>query len=125
MENLLSKSEMEAVIGGDHGNVFAVLGIHKDKGSKNIFIRAFLPHARSVEVLKKDDGSSLGKMAMFFIAPRVSQNVSRINFTSLSSINSITSDSEKNIKNLLLIFQPVRKYNGKFSTAFADCHRAG
>ena len=42
--------------------VFAVLGIHKDKGSKNIFIRAFLPHARSVEVLKKDDGSSLGKM---------------------------------------------------------------
>ena len=63
MENLLSKSEMEAVIGGDHGNVFAVLGIHKDKGSKNIFIRAFLPHARSVEVLKKDDGSSLGKMS--------------------------------------------------------------
>lgn len=36
MENLLSKEEMEAVINGDHGNVFAVLGIHKDKGSKEV-----------------------------------------------------------------------------------------
>ena len=34
MENLLSKEEMEAIITGNHGNVFAVLGIHRDKGSK-------------------------------------------------------------------------------------------
>ncbi len=59
MENLLSKEEMEAVITGNHGNVFAVLGIHKDKGSKEVFIRTYQPHAKSVELLKYDD-SSLG-----------------------------------------------------------------
>ena len=61
MENLLSKEEMEAVINGDHGNVFAVLGIHKDKGSKEVFIRTYQPNTRSVELLKKD-GTSLGQM---------------------------------------------------------------
>ena len=65
-------------------------------------------------------------MAMFFITPRVSQNVSRINFTSLSSINSVTSDSEKNIKSLLLAFSFVWN-NGKFSTILHKatwyCHR--
>ena len=54
MENLLSDAEMEAVIDGDHGNVFAVLGIHRDKGSKNVFIRAFQPHAKSIEVIGRD-----------------------------------------------------------------------
>ena len=62
MENLLSKEEMEAIIEGDHGNVFAVLGIHKDKGSKSVFIRTYQPNTRSVEVIKKEDGSSLGFM---------------------------------------------------------------
>lgn len=61
MQNLLSKEEMEAVINGDHGNVFAVLGIHKNKGSKEIFIRAYLPHSKSVEALDRD-GNSLGVM---------------------------------------------------------------
>ena len=37
MDNLLSKEEMQAVIDGNHGNVFAVLGIHRDKGSKKVF----------------------------------------------------------------------------------------
>ena len=45
MDNLLSKEEMQAVIDGNHGNVFAVLGIHRDKGSKKVFIRAFNPFA--------------------------------------------------------------------------------
>uniref|UniRef100_UPI0040280748 1,4-alpha-glucan branching protein GlgB n=1 Tax=Candidatus Scatocola faecipullorum TaxID=2840917 RepID=UPI0040280748 len=61
MENLLSKEEMNAVINGDHGNVFAVLGIHRDKGSKEVFIRTYQPNTKSVELLKKD-GSSLGTM---------------------------------------------------------------
>ncbi len=61
MENLLSKEEMEAVINGDHGNVFAVLGIHKNKGSKEVFIRTYQPNTRSIELLKKD-GTSLGQM---------------------------------------------------------------
>ena len=62
MENLLSKEEMEAVINGDHGNVFAVLGIHRDKGSKNVFVRAYLPKTNSVELLDENN-NSLGMMS--------------------------------------------------------------
>ena len=62
MQNLLSKEEMEAVINGDHGNVFAVLGIHKNKGSKEVFIRTYQPHSKSIEVLDKE-GKSLGQMS--------------------------------------------------------------
>ncbi len=61
MENLLSKEEMEAVINGNHGNVFAVLGIHKDKGSKEVFIRTYQPHSKSVEVIDNNN-KSLGFM---------------------------------------------------------------
>ena len=62
MENLLSKEEMEAVINGDHSNPFAVLGIHKDKGSKEVFIRAYQPNSRSMELLD-NNGLSLGMMS--------------------------------------------------------------
>ena len=61
MENLLSKEEMNAVIDGDHGNVFAVLGIHRDKGSKNVFIRTYQPHTKAVELLDENN-NSLGMM---------------------------------------------------------------
>lgn len=62
MENLLSKEEMEAIINGDHGNAFAVLGIHRNKGSKEVFIRAYHPNTKSIEVIRKSDNSSLGYM---------------------------------------------------------------
>ena len=62
MENLLSKEEMESIINGDHGNAFAVLGIHRNKGSKEVFIRAYHPNTKSIEVIKKSDNSSLGFM---------------------------------------------------------------
>lgn len=61
MQNLLSKEEMEAIINGDHGNVFAVLGIHRNKGSKESFIRAYLPRSSAIEVLSRD-GNSRGMM---------------------------------------------------------------
>ena len=61
MDNLLSKEEIDAIINGNHGNVFAVLGIHRDKGSKKVFIRAFNPFAQSMEVLNADN-QSLGQM---------------------------------------------------------------
>lgn len=57
MENLLSKEEMEAIIDGDHGNPFSVLGIHKDKGSKEVFIRTYHPGTRSVELLDEQNNS--------------------------------------------------------------------
>lgn len=59
MENLLSKEEMDAVINGDHGNPFAVLGIHKDKGSKAVFIRTYHPNTKSIELLD-GQGNSMG-----------------------------------------------------------------
>lgn len=62
MENLLSKEEMQAIINGDHGNVFSVLGIHRDKGSKEVFIRAYHPNTKSIELIK-NDGTSLGQMS--------------------------------------------------------------
>ena len=55
MQNLLSKEEMEAVINGDHGNVFAVLGVHKNKGSKEVYIRTYQPHSVSIDVLDRND----------------------------------------------------------------------
>ena len=61
MENLLSKEEMKAIVDGDHGNVFAVLGIHRDKGTKNVFIRTFQPHAQTVELVDNNE-NSLGLM---------------------------------------------------------------
>ena len=61
MQNLLSKEEMETIINGDHGNVFAVLGIHKNKGSKEVYIRTDQPHTSAIEVLSKK-GDSLGMM---------------------------------------------------------------
>ena len=69
MENLLSKEEMNAVINGDHGNVFAVLGIHRDKGSKEVFIRTYQPNTKSVELLKKDVSIRLtsGKLKILHI----------------------------------------------------------
>lgn len=61
MQNLLCQEELDAIINGNHSNVFAVLGIHKDKGSKEIFIRTYQPNTKSVELQKKD-GTSLGQM---------------------------------------------------------------
>ena len=51
MKNLLSKKEMECIIDGNYENVMAVLGIHRDKGSKEVYIRAFKPNAKAIELL--------------------------------------------------------------------------
>lgn len=61
MDNMLSKEEISAIVEGNHGNVFAVLGIHRNKGTKKVFIRAYQPFASSIEVVDKQ-GVSLGQM---------------------------------------------------------------
>ena len=61
MENMLSKDEITAIVNGDHGNVFAVLGIHRNKGTKKVFIRAYQPFAESIDVIDRN-GNILGKM---------------------------------------------------------------
>ena len=62
MKNLLSKKEMDCIINGDYENVMAVLGIHRDKGSKEVYIRAYKPNTKSIELLD-GNGNSLGLMA--------------------------------------------------------------
>lgn len=61
MDNLLSGKEIEAIVDGDHSNVFAVLGMHRDKGSKKIFIRAFQPFAQNIDIIDRQ-GHIIGKM---------------------------------------------------------------
>ena len=61
MKNLLSKDEMQCIIDGNYENVMAVLGIHKDKGSKEVYIRAYKPNAKSIELLDGFD-NSLGQL---------------------------------------------------------------
>ena len=61
MENLLPKEEIDAIINGDHSNVFAVLGIHRNKGTKKVFIRSFQPFASKMEVIDAK-GKTLGQM---------------------------------------------------------------
>ena len=61
MKNIISTSEMDAIINGDHGNVFAILGLHKNKGTKELFIRAYQPRTKSIEVFDENE-KSLGVM---------------------------------------------------------------
>ena len=61
MKNLLSQKEMECIINGDYENVMAVLGIHRDKGSKEVYIRAYKPNTKAIELLDSN-GNSLGMM---------------------------------------------------------------
>ena len=62
MDNMLAKEEIDAIVDGNHGNVFAVLGIHRDKGTKKVFIRVFNPFASEIEVIDVS-GKMLGKMS--------------------------------------------------------------
>ena len=61
MNNLLSENEMKCIMDGDYENVMSVLGIHKDKGSKEVYIRAYKPNAKSIELLDGEN-NSLGLM---------------------------------------------------------------
>ena len=48
-------NEIEAIVGGYHGDVFRVLGPHQlqdaEDGAPRWVVRAFLPHAASAEVI--------------------------------------------------------------------------
>ena len=57
MKNLLSKKDMKSIMDGDYENVMGVLGIHKDKGSKEVYIRAYKPNAKSIELLDYENNS--------------------------------------------------------------------
>lgn len=54
MKNMLSSKDMESIIHGDFEGVFSVLGIHKDKGTKEVYIRAYEPNTNKIDIVDKD-----------------------------------------------------------------------
>jgi len=56
----LDAGAVEALVHGRHGNPFTLLGRHDAVGGS--VVRAFLPGARSVELLSRDDGRVLAEM---------------------------------------------------------------
>ncbi|WP_421996845.1 1,4-alpha-glucan branching protein GlgB [Reyranella sp.] len=57
----LDRGEVEALMTARHRDSFSVLGPHD--GPDGRMIRAYLPGARLVEVLRRGDGASLGRLA--------------------------------------------------------------
>ncbi|MFT5759768.1 MAG: 1,4-alpha-glucan branching enzyme [Alteromonadaceae bacterium] len=50
-KSLLDNKEVTAIINAKHQDIFSVLGMHKHPIEKGVIVRAFLPEARSVEVI--------------------------------------------------------------------------
>ena len=61
MKNILSDEEINALVSASHSNVFSVLGPHRDKGSKEFFVRTFQPFSKSVEIVDKN-GKTIAQM---------------------------------------------------------------
>ena len=57
---MTNEETYQAVVAGDHGDPYAVLGMHEEAGH-GLVVRTFQPGARSVEVISAD-GDSLGKL---------------------------------------------------------------
>jgi 1,4-alpha-glucan branching enzyme len=57
----LDPREVEALEHARHGDPFRVLGMHRSQGGP--YVRAFLPGAEAVEVLRRPDGARIGRLA--------------------------------------------------------------
>src|SRR5690349_18427463 len=69
----MTVEEIEAIVGGYHGDAFRILGPHsvrKDRGQERWEVRAFLPQAESAEVVCGDQRSAMVKKHAtgFFVA---------------------------------------------------------
>jgi len=53
---------VEAIVVGDHGDPFAVLGMHGRRGGGPLVVRAFLPDARRVWVVDVRDGTVVSEL---------------------------------------------------------------
>jgi 1,4-alpha-glucan branching enzyme len=69
----MTHEEIEAIVGGYHGDAFHVLGPHATAvgRSKSWEVRAFLPQAESVEVVDNEDATPMVRQHWqgFFVAP--------------------------------------------------------
>jgi 1,4-alpha-glucan branching enzyme len=59
-EDSLPQAEIEAIVRGDHGNPFAVLGLHDAPGG--LVARAFIPDARRVLVIDRNSGDTVAEL---------------------------------------------------------------
>ena len=57
---MTNEETYQAIVAGDHGDPFSVLGMHEDDDS--LVIRTFQPGARSVEAVSADGTNTLGKL---------------------------------------------------------------
>ncbi|MGF1639315.1 MAG: 1,4-alpha-glucan branching protein GlgB [Rhodospirillales bacterium] len=55
------KRHVERIVSARHGDPFSFLGMHDDFNS-GVVVRAFLPHARRVEVVATDDGTVVAEL---------------------------------------------------------------
>ena len=62
VESSLSPAQVDAIAAGDFRDVFSVLGPHKLPGDRGWVIRAFLPWAGSVQLIRRATGTRLGAM---------------------------------------------------------------
>jgi len=61
----MNAAEMEAIVGGYHGDAFSVLGPHPvdtEKGKKSWVVRAFLPQARAATVVDGDGETPMERL---------------------------------------------------------------
>src|SRR2546427_143929 len=61
---IMTVAEMEAIVGGYHGDPFKVLGPHhiqKSRGTPRWEVRAFLPHAETAEVVLAGERAPMAK----------------------------------------------------------------
>jgi len=57
-----SRPDVEAVLNGDAGDPFAVLGMHRVSGRSGVVVRAFLPDATSVAVIDGRSGERVAEL---------------------------------------------------------------
>jgi 1,4-alpha-glucan branching enzyme len=62
MRATLDRPTIEAVVAGDHGDPFAVLGMHRMDTAGALVVRAFLPQARGVTVVERKAGRAVGTL---------------------------------------------------------------
>ena len=79
----MTAEEIEAIVGGYHGDAFRILGPHairKKGGQARWEVRAFLPQAESAEVLVAGRRSAMAKLHAqgFFCGPARREVLARI-----------------------------------------------
>src|ERR1039458_5601279 len=58
----VDEGTIAAIVSGEHGDPFAVLGIHEAPGGGALLVCAFLPGAGRVWVIDAHDGSVVGEL---------------------------------------------------------------